>query len=143
MTPMHPLIKFTWIVFPLGMFLAMVGKEIIPDHAYLSYLGGLLMLSAVFSFGGFLFLVFRCAMRGERALIFDAIDHVIRDPETHEIMFYNDTDGTIRDYQTGKFLCKFDFDKEEFFDKDNNIVSIDDLDKKWQKTRQSTNTTVQ
>jgi hypothetical protein len=108
MMPMHPLIKFTWIVFPIGLFLSIVGRKILPDQTYLLYLGGLLTLSAVISFVGFLFLVFLCAMRGERALIFDAIDHVIRDPETHEIMFYNDTDGTIRDYQTGKFLCKFD-----------------------------------
>ncbi|MDR2169047.1 MAG: hypothetical protein LBP59_02790 [Planctomycetaceae bacterium] len=130
MPDLHPFIKFAWIAFPVGMFLSMIGQKI-PDCNYLVYLGSLLVLSAIFSIGGFLFLVLRCALRGERALIFDAIDHVIRDPETNEIMFFNDIDGTIRDYQTGEFLCKFDFDKNKFFDKNNNIISFDELDKEW------------
>lgn len=78
----------------------------------------------------------RLARKGERALIVDAVNHVILDPETKEIMFDMNKDGIIRDHETGEVLCVFDWETNTFHDPDGNKTDFHQLDLAWRKRRQ-------
>ncbi len=128
MPNIHWSIKLAVFSCPLGVWIGTLGKSL--NSCVISAIGVFLIFISILSLLIFIFLALRLAIRGERTLVLDVINHVIRDPNTNEIIFDLDKDGTVRDHYTKEFLCKYDFNQKRFLDILGNVIDPHSFEKK-------------
>jgi hypothetical protein len=120
----------------MGLLLNLFGRQL-SGMSILIYPAYVLITVPLLFVIVFFIRVIACAMRGERALIFDVINHVVLDPDTKEIMFDISIDGTVTDHKTNEILCKFDDQLKKYITNKGTVTTFHELDKAWRMNKSS------